>query len=349
MVAPQKELVSGPALVLDVKGVGVSASGTQILNDVYLKLFGGELCALVGPSGAGKSTLIKVLLGIRSPQQGQVSLAGEAIPGKRAVGYVPQDDALHNTLSVEKELHYAAELRLGALSSHARQEKLQEVIEAVGLEERLDLPIAKLSGGQRKRVSVAVELLTEPDLLILDEPTSGLDPGLERRMMNLFADVASEGRVVLVATHAMESVERCNALCVLVRGQIAFFGKPSDALSFFRTESYAGLFAQLDKQLPTAWSRAHRSFPPCQEFSGRTAPARLKRGIGKSSPSSNAEEKQRETKENSAPTTSSPVQKRTVQGKNNEASASLAQQKPTPVQESPEDALSALKKKMGAL
>jgi len=262
-------------LSLDVQGVGVKAGATQILDGIHLRLYGGELCALIGPSGAGKSTLIKVLLGLRSPSAGRVTLGGHAPDsGHRPVGYVPQDDALHTTLTVHSCLQYAADLRLPHLDDAGRNAKLDEVIRAVGLEERLDLVIKKLSGGQRKRVSVALELLTEPDLLILDEPTSGLDPGLEARMMHLFADVAAQGRVVLVATHAMESIEKCQALVVLVRGQVAYAGRPQDALPFFRTDTYAGLFHQLDKQPPSAWARANAQYAPSQQFRTRTGPAR---------------------------------------------------------------------------
>ncbi|NIV49262.1 MAG: ATP-binding cassette domain-containing protein, partial [Gammaproteobacteria bacterium] len=120
------------------------------------------------------------------------------------------------------------------------------VLRQVGLEDRRRVRIRRLSGGQRKRVAVALELLTSPPLVILDEPTSGLDPGLEAKMMVLLADVAATGRIVLVATHAMASLDRADALCVLVRGHVAFFGPPREALSFFRVERYEGLFHQLE-------------------------------------------------------------------------------------------------------
>ena len=129
----------------------------------------------------------------------------------------------------------------------------EQVLGQVGLTERADTRIRRLSGGQRKRVAVALELLTHPALLILDEPTSGLDPGLEAKTMALLSDVAATGRIVIVATHAMESLERADALGVLVAGHIAFFGPSELALSYFRVERYAQLFHQLEKQTPRAW------------------------------------------------------------------------------------------------
>jgi len=147
-------------------------------------------------------------------------------------------------------------------------------MEQVGLSERADLRIRRLSGGQRKRVAVALELITSPPMLILDEPTSGLDPGLEARTMQLLSDVADTDRIVLVATHAMGSLDKADALCVLVRGHVAFFGPPREALSFFRVERYADLFHQLEKQSPSAWRLSAGADPDQQRFLRRPGPKR---------------------------------------------------------------------------
>ena len=207
---------------LRVENVGVSAGGTRILQMVDLTLHPGEMCALIGPSGAGKSTLIKALLGLRDPDKGSVMMGSLPMAELGPVGYVPQDDALHRGLTVRRELAYAAELRMPEASAEERQSRIAEVLDQVDLGDRAEVRIRRLSGGQRKRVSLALELLTGPPLLILDEPTSGLDPGLEARTMTLLSQVAGTGRIVLVATHAMESIERAEALCVLVGGHVAF-------------------------------------------------------------------------------------------------------------------------------
>jgi len=256
-----------------VENVGVSRGATRILNMVELTLHPGEMCALIGPSGSGKSSLIRVLLGLWDPDDGSVRMGSLTTADLSQVGYVPQDDALHRGLTVQKELAYAAELRMPESSTEERRACVAEVLDQVGLGDRSRLRIRKLSGGQRKRVSVALELLTSPPLLILDEPTSGLDPGLESRTMEIFSNVAATGRIVLVATHAMESIEKADALCVLVGGHVAFFGPPREALSFFRVDRYAGLFHQLEKQSPSAWHLTASADPDQRRFLRRLGPA----------------------------------------------------------------------------
>ena len=257
---------------LCVRDVAVQAGGRAILQDIELRLVPGELCALIGPSGAGKSTLMKVLLGLRRPARGGVTLGDGAVGASGPVGYVPQDDALHRSLKVGQALDFAARLRLPALADAARQQALDRVVAQVGLGDRLDVKIGRLSGGQRKRVSVAMELLTEPPLLILDEPTSGLDPGLEARMMGLFDDLARAGRIVLVATHAMQSLDRCGALLVLVAGRVAWFGPPAHALAWFEVQTYAGIFDRLQRHAPPVWGRRFMASPERARFLARPGP-----------------------------------------------------------------------------
>ncbi len=258
---------------LTLRGVDVRAGSFQILHGVGLSLFPGELCGLIGPSGAGKSTLIKVLLGLRKPAGGKASLGGGPVQDAGPIGYVPQDDALHRTLTVAQTLDFASALRLPGSSDDERQARIDQVCRQVGLSERLTVRVGRLSGGQRKRVAVALELLTRPPVLILDEPTSGLDPGLEARTMGLFQEVARTGRIVLVATHAMQSLDRCDALLVLVAGRVAYFGPPAEAAGYFRTDRYAGIFDQLPKRKPGAWARAWGESELRSRFAGRGPPA----------------------------------------------------------------------------
>ncbi len=265
-------MTSFPPGPLRVENVSVSAGGTRILEMVDLTLHPGEMCALSGPSGAGKSTLIKTLLGLRDPDEGSVMMGPLPVAELGPVGYVPQDDVLHRGLTVQRELAYAAELRMPGTSVEERRSRIAEILAQVNLGDRSGVRIRLLSGGQRKRVSLALELLTGPQLLILDEPTSGLDPGLEARTMTLLSQVAETGRIVLVATHAMESVERAQALCVLVGGHVAFFGPPRRALSYFRVDRYAELFQQLEKQSPSSWHLTARADPDQQRFLRRPGP-----------------------------------------------------------------------------
>lgn len=241
---------------LRIDDLTVRASGRTILDSLSLVVHPGELCALVGPSGAGKSTLMKAVLGLRRPSQGSVQLGDGPVSGSGPLGYVPQDDALHRVLTVRKSLDYAAQLRLPELAAEERGHRIEETLARVGLSDRLDLRIGKLSGGQRKRVSVALELLTRPPVLVLDEPTSGLDPGMEARTMGLFAELAHEGRIVVVATHAMASIHICDVVVVLVAGRLAYAGPPSDCPGWFDAADMNGIFPAIARRAPVVWARS---------------------------------------------------------------------------------------------
>ena len=257
---------------LKASNIHVQIGSAHILCNLGLVLHPGELCGLIGPSGAGKSTFIKVLLGLRKATKGQVLLGGEAVSAFGRVGYVPQDDALHKNLKVEDALRYSAELWLHKQTSEQQQAQIKMIAKQMGLEERLTVPIRSLSGGQRKRVSVALELLHKPNLLILDEPTSGLDPGLEKQMMSLFKQVAQQDRILLVATHAMQSLCLCNVLLVMIQGRFAYAGPPQGALEWFGVNSFAGIFEQLPKHSPAEWSNRWLRSSTAQEFSNRKPP-----------------------------------------------------------------------------
>ena len=261
---------------IDVANVQVSIGKLRILDDISFRLYSGELCALIGPSGAGKSTLMKVLLGLTQATTGKVELGQKNADTAGTVGYVPQDDALHQSLTVRQALTFAVELWLHHLPAAERTDRLQLVTQQVGLADRMDVRISSLSGGQRKRVAVAMELLNQPDLLILDEPTSGLDPGLEAKTMELFSNVAKGGRIVMVATHAMQSLSRCDVLAVLVRGRLAYIGTPSNALQWFQVERYSGIFDVLPERTPMEWSQAFRSSQLSRTFAARTPGVSLK-------------------------------------------------------------------------
>ena len=161
-----------------------SRAGARLVDDVGFTLRRGSLLAVVGPSGAGKSTLLAALTGLKPAPQGSVFVDGRDLYAeydtlRQRIGFVPQDDVVHPELTVEQSLSYAAELRFAPdVSREERDARVEEIMVELGLEQRRGLAVRKLSGGQRKRVSVALELLTKPALLFLDEPASGLDPGL---------------------------------------------------------------------------------------------------------------------------------------------------------------------------
>ena len=238
---------------LSIQGLSVVAGGTTILSGIDLEIQPGKLVAMLGPSGAGKSTLMKCVLGLREPSRGKVQIGGKPLSEAGPVGYVPQDDHVHRNLTVWQELDYAAQLRLPDLEESERSQMITKVLDQVDLTERKSLRIRKLSGGQRKRVSVALELITSPDILILDEPTSGLDPGMEVKMMQFFDKLAGDGRLIMVATHAMESIMLCDAVVMLMEGRLIYYGSPEETLKHFGKERFVEIFKELPNQSVSHW------------------------------------------------------------------------------------------------
>ncbi len=216
------------------------AGDLTILDGVSLRFMERELVALVGLSGAGKSTLLNALTGFRPADSGEVLINGLNLYENRdhfrsLIGYVPQRDIVHQSLTVFEALDYAARLRLPPGTSEAdRHARIQEVLADLGLEERRDTRISNLSGGQVKRVSIGVELISQPQLMFLDEPTSGLDPATETDLMRLLRRLADQGRTIVVITHATKNVMIANKVIFLVRGgRVAWFGPPAEAIDYF--------------------------------------------------------------------------------------------------------------------
>ncbi len=236
-----------------------------LLDDVSFALTEGSLLAVIGPSGCGKSTLVKAVAGLRPASQGTVRYDGRDLYADYAelryrIGMVPQDDVLHRQLTVRRALRFAAALRFADdVPRKERRLRVAEVLRTLNLTERAKMRIDKLSGGQRKRVSVALELLTEPSLLFLDEPTSGLDPALDKEVMEELRDLADKGRTVAVVTHNVMHLDLCDRVLVLtVGGRMGYFGPPGELLSFFGAEDYAEVFREVTANAEH-WHRAYRS------------------------------------------------------------------------------------------
>ncbi|MFJ9883934.1 FHA domain-containing protein [[Kitasatospora] papulosa] len=235
--------------------------GKDILKDVSFGVPEKSLIAVIGPSGSGKSTLLKALTGYRPANQGDVlydnrNLYKQFAELRQRIGLVPQDDILHKELTVTRALRYAAKLRFPADTTEAeRTARIHEVLAELKLDIHRDKKITSLSGGQRKRVSVALELLTKPSLIFLDEPTSGLDPGMDRDVMQLLRGLADDGRTVLVVTHSVAELAICDKLLVMAPGgSVAYFGPPEEALNFFGYTSWADVFSAFENYRDYDWA-----------------------------------------------------------------------------------------------
>ncbi|MEU0986847.1 FHA domain-containing protein [Streptomyces sp. NPDC005953] len=235
--------------------------GKQILRDVSFGVPEKSLIGVIGPSGSGKSTLLKALTGYRPANQGDVlydnrSLYRQFAELRQRIGLVPQDDILHKELTVRKALKYAAKLRFpGDTAESEREARIDEVLGELKLDIHKNKKITSLSGGQRKRVSVALELLTKPSLIFLDEPTSGLDPGMDRDVMQLLRGLADDGRTVLVVTHSVAELQLCDKLLVMAPGgSVAYFGPPEEALNFFGYTTWADVFSAFENYRDYDWA-----------------------------------------------------------------------------------------------
>ncbi len=260
---------------LQLKKVGNNQ--TILLNDISLSIPARKFVALVGGSGTGKSTLMDALNGLR-PAQGKVFYNGKDYYRNLAafstqLGYVPQDDIIHRDVTVERALYYAAKLRLpGDFTEAQIKQRIDEVLDDVDMAHRRNLLVSKLSGGQRKRVSIALELLAKPSIFFLDEPTSGLDPGLDKKMMFLLRKLADKGHTIVLVTHATNNIKACDYVCFLAQGgRLAYFGPPEEAKKFFGQPDFAEIYSALEpteqnKNIPAEKEAAFKASPDYQKY-----------------------------------------------------------------------------------
>lgn len=242
----------GNSIRLDIDRLMLETRGKRRLDNLSFALEPGQLVALVGGSGAGKSTLMRTLLGIEAATTGVVYINGSDLRQnfniyRHQIGYVPQDDIIHLDLSVEEVLTYAAKLRLPPDSD--LRSIVDRALSDIQMTHRRKAAIKDLSGGQRKRVSIGVELLANPKLFFLDEPTSGLDPGLDKQMMELLRDLAHDGnRTIVLVTHATTNITDCDRILFLGSGgKLCYFGDPTEALTFFGVKDFANIYIKLQQ------------------------------------------------------------------------------------------------------
>ena len=257
----RKLLYSTSPAGIQIDAVGVtkdvadrkSHGKARLVNAVSFRIEPGAFVAIVGGSGTGKSTLLDCLNGLRPATDGGIYYDTNAYYDnirsyKNVIGYVPQKDIMHDDLTVETALRYTAMLRMRSkMPGEEIRARVKEAIADVKLSGRENLKISALSGGQRKRVSIAMELLSDPKVIFLDEPTSGLSPDLDLEMMDLLKELAGKGRTIVVITHAMENLDKCDRIAFLGKGgRLCFYGEHKDVFRYFNRKSYSRIFAALN-------------------------------------------------------------------------------------------------------
>ena len=240
------------------KTVSIKRVNTNILDDVSFSVKPGEFVGILGSSGSGKSTLIKALAGLIGLSEGDVLRHGliassSALQHDRKIAYMPQDVVIHEALTPRAAMEYITILKEIGNSEVERREAVRSVMERVGIADRADVPITRLSGGQRKRVALAAELIGDPEILLLDETTSGLDPASEEEMMILFQSLAREGKAVVCITHFPDRLRMCDRLVYLMKGKVVFQGTPSEMVQFFGVDTIEDIYTKQKEKSADEW------------------------------------------------------------------------------------------------
>jgi ABC-2 type transport system ATP-binding protein len=221
--------VKNQQVIVSTQHVSKAFGKQQVLKDVNLDIYCGEIFGLLGPSGAGKSTLVKQLVGLDSPTEGNNFIFQTKMPSLpiiEKIGYMAQSDALYGELSAKENLEFFASL-YGLKGKHL-QERILDVMRIVDLTEDLHKLVSNYSGGMKRRLSLAISLLHEPKLLILDEPTVGIDPVLRKNIWNSFNELKQNGTTIVVTTHVMDEAEKCDRLGMIREGRLIAVGTPNE-------------------------------------------------------------------------------------------------------------------------
>ncbi|TJY43929.1 ABC transporter ATP-binding protein [Cohnella pontilimi] len=232
--------------VVDVLSVTRRFGAKTVLKDVTLSVERGEIFGLLGPSGSGKTTLIKLMTGIDKSDEGTVRMLGEQMPKLAMLqrfGYMAQSDALYQELTALENLQFFASLY--GLSGSRRKERIQAAMKVVDLLDHLNKPVAAYSGGMKRRLSLAISLLHEPELLILDEPTVGIDPVLRQSIWNELTALKERGTTIILTTHVMDEAEKCDRIGLIRNGELTAVDSPEGLKSASGTDSLEQAFIVL--------------------------------------------------------------------------------------------------------
>jgi ABC-2 type transport system ATP-binding protein len=208
-------------MVIEIKDISKSFGSTKVLQNVNLTALSGEILCLLGPSGAGKTTLIRLITGALDADSGTICFDGERIPTMasiKKVGYMPQNDAVYNDITGYDNLMFFG--RLQGLSGQPLKDRALDMLALVNLLEDKNKLVMNYSGGMKKRLSLAVALLHDPEILVLDEPTVGIDPLLRKTVWDKFELLAQSGKTIVISTHVMDEAEKCKKAALIYAGSI---------------------------------------------------------------------------------------------------------------------------------
>ncbi|MTV82572.1 ABC transporter ATP-binding protein [Secundilactobacillus folii] len=218
-----------------------------VLKDINLQVMSGEIVGLIGPSGAGKSTVIKTALGMELADGGSATVFGKVMPNRQLlarIGYMAQTDALYETLSGRENLKFYAQMK--GIHKSEISDSISHVADVVNLADDLDKRVSGYSGGMMRRLSLAIALLGNPELLILDEPTVGIDPALRRQIWKELNAIRDEERSILITTHVMDEAELCDKVALLLGGKVIAFDEPVVLKMQYKVDSIEEVFLKAE-------------------------------------------------------------------------------------------------------
>jgi ABC-2 type transport system ATP-binding protein len=238
----------GQEHIIDCSGVSMKFGKIVALDGIDVKIDYGENYGLLGPNGAGKTTLIRILCGLMKPTSGSAYVLGRKVPDRRnnvSIGYMTQLDALYNDLSVRENIRFFASLY--GLRGHEREKRIDEVLDIIKLADRQNSIVSTISGGMKKRASMACVLVHRPKLLFLDEPTVGVDPKLRFELWKYFRELNEQGVTLIVSTHIMDEAEHCDRLAFIRNGKKLVEGTPAELRSIASSQTLEDAFMRFSE------------------------------------------------------------------------------------------------------
>lgn len=233
--------------VIELTNLQKSFASQIVLNHIDLSVSKGEIIGLIGPSGAGKSTMIKTMLGMEKADGGSAFILKTTMPNRNIlnkIGYMAQSDALYESLTGLENIIFFGKMK--GIDKTTLSSQIKHVAKVVDLEEHLDKFVSGYSGGMKRRLSLAIALLGNPELLILDEPTVGIDPSLRRKIWKELTNIKNEGRSIFITTHVMDEAELTNKVALLLHGDIIAFDTPSNLKSQFQVNTIEEVFLKAE-------------------------------------------------------------------------------------------------------
>lgn len=271
--------------------VGREPDQQMLLNDISTSFPQGHFTAILGPSGCGKSTLLKVIAGLMVQTQGKIfwegrDLAEDGDLEPHEIGYVPQFSITSEFLSVWENIDTTLRLRVGGISAEEREKRAEHILKEVGLDEIADRQVRVLSGGQKRRLALALEISSQPVLMLADEVTSGLDPKAEDEIVRLMKKISMEdNRIVLSVTHSLRHIDLYDSVMVLYQGHLVYHGPGQYIYHYFNVDNPEDLFPSLTQRLASqwhaSWRKHHAAFPVkrgaiAESLEDKTQPPKVK-------------------------------------------------------------------------